>query len=243
MSLTAIRKRLEEETKEKVKSMHAEAEKERDSIISDAEQRAKEMTKRGDLETDEELKRLEMEQFASTELAAREIELVAREEALDGEINATRKELIKALEEDETLYKKLFSNALKEASEIGPLRDFTILTSKQDAKYVSKSDGHVEYKDVGGGLIIQSTNKDVQIDATLDEIVNSKNDDIKSALLVAMFGEKERSAPQKKASLRPRKGRRQGNTQRQRQRKSEYCGIRNIWIFKHKGQGDGVKAT
>ena len=205
MSLTEIRKRLEAETKEKVKSMNSEAEKERDSIIADAEQRAKEITTKGEHETDEELKRLEMEQFASTELEARELELVAREEALDGEINATRKELIKAIRDNETIYKKLFANALKSASEIGALRDFTVITSKEDAKYVSKSDAHIEYKDVGGGLIIQSTNKDVKIDATLGEIVDSKKDDIKSALLVAMFGEKEKSQPAKKSEPQAKK--------------------------------------
>jgi vacuolar-type H+-ATPase subunit E/Vma4 len=198
MPLTEIRKKIEEESKKSTKSIEQETQKERDAILSDAKEKVKEIMKNADQETSQELNRLMMEQSASTDLLAREVELTARESALDDEINEVRAELIKAIRANTNLYKKIFSNAIKSIESIGPARQFTIITNKKDSALVGKTDARVEYQNISSGLIIQSQDKNISIDATLENLVDSKREEIKSVLLDSMFKPRSES---KKASV------------------------------------------
>ena len=201
MPLTEIRKEIEDETKKQVKGIHDDAQKECDSILDEAKERAKEIAKSHDDETSAELNRLTLENSASAELAANEIELTAREAALENEISDTRSELIKAIKGNSTLYKRLFSNAIKEASAIAQMRKLTILVNKEDAKLLDDTDARVEYRNING-LVIESLDKDIRIDATLENIVDSKKEQIKSVLLESMFKIKANDHP-KAVSRRP----------------------------------------
>lgn len=188
MPLNEIKKEIEQESKKQTKSIHDEAQKEKERILDDAEQRAKQITKTNEDETKQELDRLALENSASAELAAREIELVARESALDSEIGSTINELMKAIKNSKGLYKKIFSDAIKTASEVAPMREFRIIVNKHDSDLVGKTDAHMEYQNLTGGLIIESLDKSIRVDATLESIVDSKRNEIKSAILERMFG-------------------------------------------------------
>jgi vacuolar-type H+-ATPase subunit E/Vma4 len=197
MPLSEIRDRIDEESKKQAKKIHDDAQKEVEAILNEAKQKAAQISKASDEEISHETKRLELEQSARTDLLVKELELTAREQALDGEIDSARKELIKTIKGNGTLYKKLFSDAIKAASEIAPMREFTIITNRSDAELVKNSDTNVEYQSLDGGLIIRSINKDIVIDATLDKIVDSRTEEMKSMLLESMFRHEAKPAARK----------------------------------------------
>lgn len=194
MPLTEIKRRIEEESKAQIKAIHDGAQKEKDNIINEAKEKAKDIVKGGEDETSRVLNWLKLEQSASSELSVREIELTAREEAMMHEIARTRAELMKRIKGNKALYRKLFSDAIKSASEIAPIREFSIITNRNDKELVGKTDARIEYQSLGGGLIIQSLDKSVRIDATLENMIDSNEESIKSMLLNAMF--KSRPNPQ-----------------------------------------------
>jgi vacuolar-type H+-ATPase subunit E/Vma4 len=187
--LTEIIGEIEEQTRQRLKAASAESQKESTGILQAAKAEAESIKASSDKELQEESNRLKMEHSASTGLLQREVELTAREEALDREMSELRKDLIKEIKSDPSLYKKIFTNAIRYASEIAPVRDFTIIVNKKDAELVKKTDAQIEYNDISGGLIIMIKSKGVRIDATLENIVESKAEEIKSMLLGYMFGD------------------------------------------------------
>lgn len=193
MPLTEIRKRIEEESKKQIKALQEQTLKEKEEILAAAKERAKQILKSSDEEISSEIDRLTLEQSASTEILAREIELQARESALQAEIGASKEELLKALMEDKRLYKGIFTSAVKEAAALGPIREFTIITNKKDAELLGKNGATVQYQNLRGGLIIQSHDKNIRIDATIDNMVDSRTEDIRSTLLENMFTQKKES--------------------------------------------------
>jgi vacuolar-type H+-ATPase subunit E/Vma4 len=204
MSLTEIRKRIDDESKKQVKGILDEAEAEKEKILSGAKDKAKNIAKSSQEETDRLISGLKLEQSASTELSAREIELVAREDAMKHEINRIKADIIKKIRGNNALYKKLFSNAIKSASQIAPIREFSIITNKSDVELIGKTDARIEYQNIDGGLILQSLDKSVRIDATLDSIVDAQEEEIKSMLLSAMF----KSIPASSIDAKPQKQKR-----------------------------------
>ncbi|MGI0100902.1 MAG: V-type ATP synthase subunit E [Candidatus Micrarchaeaceae archaeon] len=187
MSLTEIRAEIERDAKQQADSIIAEGRKEAELIIREATAKASEISKRQEEDTRQELAMLLLERSASAELAAREIELAARELALESEAGSIRKELALSIKADKASYKRIFSNAIKAATDVAPEHELTISASRSDAELLKDIGARIEYKDMPGGLVIQSVNRDLKIDATVEGIIERNMDYIRAALLRSMF--------------------------------------------------------
>lgn len=190
MPLAEIKNEIERNAEREAESIRSAAQKEKEQIINEAKARAKQISEEHEKEAEREIKSLEQEFGASIELEGERIYLDAREVALKREASAVRIELIERIKNDGALYKRIFTNAVSEASSIAPLRDFAITMNREDSKLLEKSGARIEYQRLeDGGLIVQSYDKSVRIDATIGTIVDSRNDEIKSSILEYLFSE------------------------------------------------------
>jgi len=204
MALGDIKHDIEEQAKKEAGVIRSSASSEAEAIIDDARARAKGVLQSAERQIEEELKRLRDESEASTELAAKNITLTAREEALADEASRIRRLLAKDVRANSS-YGKIFRNAAKQAQEIAPQSELVITVDKADRAKLGNTASTIETKDVGGGLIIRSKNGDMEIDATLERLIASKSDEIRGTLLSEMFGGSEtRQRPAaKKAAKKP----------------------------------------
>ncbi|MDE1868854.1 MAG: hypothetical protein KGH60_02715 [Candidatus Micrarchaeota archaeon] len=185
MPLNEIKRNIEDSAKKEAKSVRDSAEKERDSILEAAMEQVKEIRKAANDAISGELERLEREYKASAEFEERNIMLAARQAALEAELNSVRNALVKRIKSHPS-YPKLFKNAIKSAIALYPDKEFTIVTAKSDTKLVDQKGVRVESGNVNGGLVIYSNDKSVRIDATVDKLVDSKMDEIRSMMLEHM---------------------------------------------------------
>lgn len=212
MPLTEIKRDIEKEAEKEAARIRGEANAEKDKILKEASERANRIKEENDKETKIELEKQEQEYSANVDLSLKKVYLDAREDALNSELKGIKEELAEGIRENPAVYKSIFSNAIKEASTMAPLRDLTAITSKEDAKFIDKDGPRIEYQDIDGGLIVISKDKNVRIDATLQRLIESRNDEIKSAILDAIF-------PESKISRKKETAPKSKNTQEKKQRK------------------------
>jgi vacuolar-type H+-ATPase subunit E/Vma4 len=200
MALGDIKHDIEEQAKKEAGRIRESASSEAETIIGDARARAKGVLQGIEKQIEEELKRLRDESEASTELAAKNITLTAREEALDDESSKIRRLLAKDARASPA-YGRIFKNAVKQSQEIALQSELVVTIDKSDRPRLGNTESRIETKDVGGGLVIRSKSGDIEIDATLNRLIASKSDEIRSALLAGMFGgaEKRQRPAAKKA--------------------------------------------
>jgi vacuolar-type H+-ATPase subunit E/Vma4 len=194
MALGDIKHDIDEQAKNEAGGIRKSASSEAEAIIGDARARAKGVLQSIERQIEEELKRLRDESEASTELAAKNITLTAREEALAEEAAKIRRLLVKDVRSSQS-YGKIFRNATKQAMELAPQGELVISVDRLDRSKLGNTTSKVDVKDLGGGLIIRSKNGDVEIDATLGKLIDSKSDEIRGALLAEMFGSEKRQKP------------------------------------------------
>ncbi len=188
MPLTEIKKDIMHEADKEARSIHDSALREREHIVKEANDHARDIRANYEKDIADELKRLEDEHNANLDLQLKRIFLDAREEALKKEINGVAKEVAKAISANRQLYRSLFTNAIKEALTFAHARDLTLIVNRRDADLVRGIGAHVEYENIKG-LMIMSQGKEIKIDATLDTVIESRTAEIKSAILESMFPE------------------------------------------------------
>lgn len=185
MPLNEIKRNIEDSAKKEAKSIRESAEKERDAVLEAAMEQVRAIRKAANDAISDELLRLQKEYGASADLESKNIMLAARQVALDAELNSVRNALIKRIRAHPG-YAKIFKNAVKGAVSLYPDKNFTVVTAKADTKLVDQKGVRVEAGDVKAGLVIYSNDKAVKIDATVDKLVDSRMDEIRSIMLEHM---------------------------------------------------------
>lgn len=205
MALSDIKHNIEEQAKKEAGGIRESASKEGEAIIGDARERAKGILQSAERQTEEELKRLREVSEASAELAAKNITLTAREEALSGEASKIKRLLAKCIRASQS-YGKIFKNAIRQAREVAPPGELVITVSKADRAKLGNIESKIETKEMGGGLMISSKSGDISIDATVDKLIGSRSEEIRNALLAEMFGGEKRQKPSAgRTARKPRK--------------------------------------
>lgn len=201
MALSEIEREIKAQAHKEADGVRKSAGKERDAILDEAAAQVKSIAKQVEAEIKDEAARMKEESSASAELAAKNIVLRAREEALEAEMSHIRAELIRKMHASPA-YAKLFKAAVAQAREIAPLADLTAFVESRDKGKVAAGI-KTETRDVGGGILIKSRSGDIEINATLGNLVESKSEEIRNAIMGRMFG--SRSAGVKTAGRRAKR--------------------------------------
>ena len=218
MALGDIKHNIEEQAKREAVGIREAASKEADAIIGGSKERAKGILQGVEKQIEEELKRMRDESEASAELAAKNVTLTAREGVLSDEAAKMRRLLVKDIRASKA-YLKVFKDAMRQARDIAPAEELVITVDKSDRAKLGETASKVETKGMDGGLVISSRSGDIEINATVDRLIDSKSDAIRNALLDELFGSGKMAVG--KAAKRPRKSAARKAAKAKKSRKSK----------------------
>ena len=170
MALGDIKHNIEEQARKEAGGIRETASKEAAAIIGEAKERAKGILQSLDGQVEAELKRLHDESEASGELAAKNVTLIAREDVLSSEASKIKRLLANDIRKSSG-YDRIFKNAIKQAKEIAPADELVITVDKSDRARLGNTQSKVETRSMSGGLVIGSKNGDIEIDATIDRLI------------------------------------------------------------------------
>jgi vacuolar-type H+-ATPase subunit E/Vma4 len=209
MALGEIKHNIEAQAEREAAAIRESALKEREAIMGEARAKVAEIAKCAERQIAEELGKPSEESGASTEIAEKNITLAAREEALEREAAGVRRRLVKEIKGSKS-YANLFKAAVKQAREFAPIEELTIITSKPDKARVEGFGAKVEIAEMAGGLIIRSKSGGMELNASLDSLIDASADRIRSMLMEEMFGAAKKEQPAKAARRERKTARRAG---------------------------------
>ncbi len=185
MSLEALQKEIEKKGKEDARKLEDEARARAEQIISDAKKRIKDIEAYEQSSLKDEIRRLENEYLASSELSRNTLLLEAREQVVNEVYARLRRELVKDLRERQ---KQIFDKAKKMAKDMEGMQHVRFVINKKDAALLKGVIGKIDYQDLSGGLIVVSEDGSIKIDASIDSLLDNSADAIKSVITSALFG-------------------------------------------------------
>lgn len=195
MPLEEIKKGIESAASSNAKSIEEKAKQEKQEIISAARKEAETLVKEANENIKREKHRLVQEYEARAEIDARNLVLSAKEEALDAELRRIKTLIAKRMKSSKS-YPEIFKHALGYASsEMGS--DIVITVSKEDRKFLGKSNAEIVNKEIGGGVIIRSKDGRITLNATIDAMIDQNIGIVKEKVSEALFGTEKKSAVKK----------------------------------------------
>lgn len=190
MSLEALQKEIEKKGGEQAKKLEEEARKEAELILADANKQVEEMGEREKQNLKDEIKRLENEYLANSELAKNTLLLGAREQLVNEIYARVRRELVKDLRDKQ---KQIFDKARKMAKGMEGMEHVHFVINRKDAALLKGVVGRIDYENLSGGLIVESEDGSIRINASIDSLLDNSADAIKSAITSTLFGDAKRA--------------------------------------------------
>ncbi|HVC58378.1 MAG TPA: V-type ATP synthase subunit E [Candidatus Acidoferrales bacterium] len=186
MPLEDIKRDIEENARKEARRIHEESRKECELVLSDAKAKVSAIIDESQRSMKAELELLNREYASSIELGRKSAVLSAMEEALEAEMRSMRRELAKKARASPA-YEKLFKDAMKAGRQMAGGDDFIVATSKKDVPLLGKTSAKVEARDMEGGLMVYSRDRSMSIDATLDKLIESKQEEIRNEINSRLF--------------------------------------------------------
>ncbi len=184
MSLEALQKEIEKKGKDEARNLESLARNEASLVIDEAKKHAKRIDSETREAIKQEVKRLQNEYAANSELARNTIVVGARDAVVDEVFERMRKNLADDLREKQ---KKIFDNAAKIAKDLGPIEKMRYVINKKDAELVKSWKGKVEFGNLIGGVVIYSEDAKVKIDASIDTMLDNNAQNIKSIISDSIY--------------------------------------------------------
>jgi vacuolar-type H+-ATPase subunit E/Vma4 len=181
-------------------SILAEAEVEREKIISSAKNEAKLLldNKHSELEGlnleklthfEQDIEKMVIENVASKRLKAKRDVQIAKDQVISKTLKMVKEKLYEIKKDEKrytSLLKKLFSEAIEEFNG----DEYEVLCSKEDEKIVkgiTKSDVKISKDKISGGFILKSKKKRMSVDYTFDTLLRDKENQIKEVISKNIF--------------------------------------------------------
>jgi V/A-type H+-transporting ATPase subunit E len=161
MALDNVVGQILESANKEADTLTQEAEREKASILKQADEQLAVKQKAEQKDLEQTLTRMRQQELSSAELEAKRVTLNARKQVLDNTFQTTLKDLGSMGVEDKTrLYKKILNKGL------ATLPNAKVFCPKGDSKYVAGAPGvrSVEEKDMEPGLILESADGTVSLD-------------------------------------------------------------------------------
>lgn len=179
MSLEALQKEIEKKGKDEARNLENLARNEASQIMAEAKKHVKQANSETNEAIRQEIKRLQKEYAANSELARNTLLVGARDALVDEIFARIKNSLAEDIREKQ---KKIFDNAAKIAKDLGPIDKMKYIINKKDAEFVKSWKGKVEFGDLIGGVIIYSEDAKVKIDASIDTMLDNNTENIKNII-------------------------------------------------------------
>jgi vacuolar-type H+-ATPase subunit E/Vma4 len=183
MPLEELQKSIEQEAKAAASKLQEEGDGESERILAAAKQAAAALKRSAKEKAVSEVTQRERDMLTEIENDTQSILSAAKEEAISKYVKpfdaAVRKKL-------QAKQKDMIKAALKNFSDVAPLRQASVKISKKNAALVEGLVANIEYADIDG-IIVSSADKKITADATVDGLVESNADVARRILARGMF--------------------------------------------------------
>lgn len=197
MSLDALQKEIEKKGKEEARSAEDIAHKEASLILDEAKKHSKKVNDEAKEWIRHEIKRLQNEYSANSELARNTVLVGAKDSVVDEVFAKARKDIIEQIRKKQN---RIFDQAAKAAKELGPIEKMRYIVNKKDAQLVKQWKGRVEFSNIIGGVIIYSEDEKVKIDASIDTMLENSSESIKAIISDAIYHARKLGGSTKKTA-------------------------------------------
>jgi len=193
MGFEELAKKIKGAGDKEIAGLKKETEKEVDTILKNFEDAAKqicdEIIRRGELDCD----LLHRQMISKAKVEAKGLEAEKKSDILDGVFVAAKKSIQAASKDKQS---KILMKLVKDGVKVGDdvtinldAKNTTLLNKKELGKLFKKT--KVVAEDIGFGVIIESADKKVQVDNTLDNVMEGLKRDLRPKVNKVLFGNKK----------------------------------------------------
>ncbi|MDE1825252.1 MAG: hypothetical protein KGH77_03250 [Candidatus Micrarchaeota archaeon] len=200
MSLHEIKERILKEAQLSADSTSEEGKNESSRILSEARERSKRIRDEAAKELALKIELMRREHGAGVEIERNNAMLLAREQVIDANLGSVRRAISTSIIRKG--YDKVLRKALAAAKEISNGNDLFIVANKSLKPALEKMGYSVQLSSIEG-VVIQSRNGSIKMDASVDTLLNNNMEMIKSAIAREVFGGKV-PKPAKQERKKPR---------------------------------------
>ena len=181
MGLEAVKEEILSNAKLQVTALMAEARKEANRIIREAEKKIESLKEKKEAEAKRMVDMIKRQDIASAELENKKMLLEAKKQIIDSVFLETGKRL-EALDykKKEVFIKKLLEKAKKD------IELNNVYCSKKDAKFLKGS--NIEAADMIGGLIAENKEKTVRVDYSFESLLQAVKENELQNVSKILFG-------------------------------------------------------
>ncbi|MDE1845917.1 MAG: V-type ATP synthase subunit E [Candidatus Micrarchaeota archaeon] len=190
MSLQEIKEQIVKEAHKKAGAIDEEAKSESYRITAEAKARAKTILDMARLEIAKRSHAMRMEHDAGVEIERNNLVLLAKGGVVDSSSSAVKKGIVSIVMQKH--YDKIVKKALSSAKELTDNAELVIKADKESGKILAK----LGYKSVPAsekGVIIQTKDGSIKIDASVHSMLSNKEELIRSKIAEALFTERKAS--------------------------------------------------
>lgn len=181
MGLEAVKEEITRNAKQQESAMIAEARKEANKIMKEAEAKVEELKAKTEAETKKATEAIKRQALVSAEMESKKMVLEAKKQIIENVFSEAKKKL-EALDDKkrEELIKKLLEKAKKE------LEIAYVYCNKRDIRFVKGLT--VEVADIAGGLIGENKDKTIRLDYSFETLLDTINEKELQTINKLLFG-------------------------------------------------------
>lgn len=203
MSLQEIREQILKDAQKRANAINQEAETEVYRITSDAKAKSKMILDASKKEIAHKSEAMKKEHMAGVEIERNNLVLLAKGSLVDANSSAIKRGIVSIVMDKH--YDKIVKNAIASAKDLTNGAELVIKADKESQKILVRL-GYKSVLSPDKGVIIQTKDGSIKIDASVESMLSNKDEMIRSKIAEAIFS--ERMVPvhkEKKATAAPKK--------------------------------------
>lgn len=185
MSLEEIRKTIEKEARAEADRVTEEGDREADSAVAEAKQKALEILKAAKAEAQKEADRIKREMLSGAEMEANGIILAAKESVLEHGVGPVMRASVRELSGKKS--DKLIESAVKSFGKLAPKGEIVVKTGKKNIQAV-RNLGFLAVEGSRDELTLSTKDGRISLDASAKSIVEQHEKEARSILAARLFG-------------------------------------------------------
>ena len=195
MSLQEIKEQIVKDARKRAGAIDEEAKTEAYRITAEAKAKAKTILEMSRQEIAKRAEAMKMEHNAGVEIERNNLVLLAKGGVVDASSGAVKKGIVSIVMQRH--YDKIVKKAISSAKDLTSGAELVIKADRESQKILSKL-GYKSVPSSDKGVIIQTKDGSIRIDASVESMLSNKDEMIRSKIAEALFA--ERKAPHAKQS-------------------------------------------
>ncbi|MDE1869413.1 MAG: V-type ATP synthase subunit E [Candidatus Micrarchaeota archaeon] len=201
MSLQEIKEQIVKDARKRAGAIDEEAKTESYRITAEAKAKAKTILEMSRQEIAKRAEAMRMEHNAGVEIERNNLVLLAKGGVVDSSSGAVRKGIVSIVMQKH--YDKIVKKAISSAKDLTSGAELVIKADRESQKILSKL-GYKSVPSSDKGVIIQTKDGSIKIDASVESMLSNKDEMIRSMIAEALFTEKK-AQHSKQSSTKPKK--------------------------------------